>query len=247
MADALEYVVAAVIDQMRKNSNYEIDSFSALKEAIARPYGVVISDDHVEVLARRLEQLGILKRVSDQYAGVYFVPISGLNLLLKVSQLQSNSPDSRIVQALSGGRALFKRVFKSDQFWKDFSAQIDDQQAAIGSISIVDVAEAEVIPASDRIVTLSHNQQLELDEASTELIDGLSKENSVDGDADLKDRLLGQIRAARELIRATSVRAYLLYETAFAILGGLIERYKGQAIGHAAKKLLDLLIENVFK
>ncbi|HKY82093.1 MAG TPA: hypothetical protein VJM09_11560 [Sphingobium sp.] len=103
-----------------------------------------------------------------------------------------------------------------------------------------------IAPASNRIVTLSHNQQADLELASTEVIDALSTENSIDGNPQLRDAALGQLRAARELIRGQSLNAYLLYSSAVILLEGLIKRYGGQAIGHAAKKLLDLMIEHIF-
>ena len=108
-------------------------------------------------------------------------------------------------------------------------------------------APANAVPASDRIVTLDHNQQTVLETASTELIDAVERENSLDGDSGLRQRVLGQIKAGRELIRAQTLSAYLLYQTLVAALGGLIERYKGHAIGIAAAKLLELLIEHIFK
>jgi hypothetical protein len=103
------------------------------------------------------------------------------------------------------------------------------------------------VPAADRIVLLNDNQRNAIDEVSGELHCHLTKENSIDGDAGLRDRFLSEISAARELVRAQSVRAYLLYETVVSVLVTLIDRYKGQALGQTAKKLLDLLIEHVLK
>lgn len=107
------------------------------------------------------------------------------------------------------------------------------------------VGEEDYIPASDRIVKISDNQRVIIESCSDELIDEFSKENSVDGDPSLKDQFLGQLKAGRELIRATSFRLYLIRETWFSLLGSLVERYKDQAIGQIARKLLDLLVEYV--
>lgn len=101
-------------------------------------------------------------------------------------------------------------------------------------------------PASDRIVTLTHNQQTELESASTDLIDLVEQENSIDGDTGLRQRIIGELRAGRELIRAQSVRAYLLHLTFVSALNGLIEKYGKTAIGVAATKLLELVIEHIF-
>ena len=103
------------------------------------------------------------------------------------------------------------------------------------------------VPASDRIVTISHNQQVQLSEGTDDVIDLLEKENSINGDELLRSRILGQLKAARELVNAQTFRLYLLYGTVVSALGILIEKYSGKAIGIAASKLLEMLIEEVFK
>jgi hypothetical protein len=101
------------------------------------------------------------------------------------------------------------------------------------------------IPASDRFVTLGHNQQAELERASTEVIDALEKENSVDGDPSARAWMLGQLRAGRELIRAQVVNVWLLEQTVLRVLGTLIEKFKGHAISAAAQTLMELLIKHL--
>ena len=108
-------------------------------------------------------------------------------------------------------------------------------------------SEAPQIPASNRIVKLDHNQAKEIDDASSAVIEEVEKSNFIDDDLHLRDRIIGQIKAGRELVRALSLNAYLLYATVVNSLSFLIEKYAGQAIGLTAKKLLDLLIEQVFK
>jgi len=244
MSEALDYLAAAVIDQMRLPLTPEISSLAALKEVLSAAYRVDINDIQAELAARRLEQLGFLYRFSDQYAGIYFVPPNSINFLLRISAVEKALPDSQFVKALHGGKRLFQRVFANPKYWQDLSDELEDNRS--DETGQMPEPSHDYVPASDRVVTLSHNHQLELEETSTGLIDTLSKENSIDGDAGLKDIFLGQLRAGRELIRAQTFRAFLLYETLMTILGGLIERYKDQAIGQAAKKLLDLLIEHIF-
>jgi hypothetical protein len=243
MAEALEYLAAAVLDRMRHASSAELNSLQVLKDLLRTTYDVDLNDLQAEMTARRLEQLGFLRRISDQYAGTYFVPAGSINILLKISDLEKNENNSQLVKALAGGPRLFQRAFKNDDFWDDLNEDLEEIPSH--SDEPEDHLPVENVPASDRIVTLSHNQQIELEVSSTELIDGLAKENSIDGDASLRERFLGQLRAGRELIRAQTFRVYLLYESILTVLNSLIERYQGQAIGQVAKKLLDLLIEHV--
>ena len=243
MADTLDYVVAAIIDRLRSSSTAELSSIRVLRDIFANAYDRDLAPDHAEVVARRLEQLGFIRRVSDEYAGTYFVPVGSINLLIKIARIIEKEPDSRIAKGLNGGQQLFSRVFANDRFWDDFRAEIQsgDEGVVPQQISV------DAVPASDRIVTLSHNQQLELEESANDLIEKVSRENAIDGDSTVRQVVIGQLSAARELLRAQSFRAYLMYETLVGILNSLIEKYGGQAIGEAAKKLLDLLIEQVLK
>ena len=101
-------------------------------------------------------------------------------------------------------------------------------------------------PASDRIVTLQDNHRVDLENSTTELVNLFERENGLDGDPVDRDLIVGQLKAGRELIRAHTFRAYLLYNALISALGKLIEKYGTAAIGTAAKRLLELLIEHVF-
>ena len=103
------------------------------------------------------------------------------------------------------------------------------------------------IPASDRIVTLSDNQKGELDSSASDLLEELAKSNAVDGDEELRERFLAQLSAAKELVRANSVRAYLFYQLVVEVLSKLISTYGKTALGVAAAKLLELYVEYLVK
>lgn len=124
-------------------------------------------------------------------------------------------------------------------------AQMDE--AALDHLRDADKGNtSKYAPGADRIVTLDHNQQADLDNTVTDLIQAAEQQNGIEGDVSLRQRVVGQLKAGRELIRAQAFNAHLMYQTLMTVLGGLIEKYKDQAIGQTAKKLLDLLIEHVF-
>ncbi len=104
-----------------------------------------------------------------------------------------------------------------------------------------------VIPASDRIVSLDHNQIDYIEAPLLEVIDALSADNGDPDSLGYRERILGQLKAGRELIISGTFRAWLLKETLLTALGELIQRYSGAAIGIAASKLLELLLEQIFK
>jgi hypothetical protein len=103
------------------------------------------------------------------------------------------------------------------------------------------------IPASDRVVTLHDNQKVELECSTSNLLDELVKTNAVDGDELLRERFLAQLSAARELVRAQSIRAYIFYQLVSEVIGKLISTYGKTTLGIAAKKLLELYVEYLVK
>jgi len=101
-----------------------------------------------------------------------------------------------------------------------------------------------ILPASDRVVTLKHNQISELEEPIESLIIQLDADNGIPDEPGRKELLIGQIKAGRELLRAGTFKAYLLYATIIRALAELIEKYKDTAIAMVAASLVDLLVKN---
>jgi hypothetical protein len=177
---------------------------------------------------------GVVETEADPIAGEYFRIKFSILMVWKKTTLETSEIGRRA--ALIGPR------FLRDVFSSYFGGKFEE----IPSLSDDSSPEATRIPASDRVVTLSHNQLNDLEAASSEIIDAVSAENAIDGDSSLRQRVVGQLKAGRELIRAQTLNAYLLYSTLMTILGGLIQKYRDQAIGVAAKRLVELLIEHVF-
>ena len=101
------------------------------------------------------------------------------------------------------------------------------------------------IPATDRIVRLDHNQISEADASVSEVISALETDNGDPDAVGLRERLLGQMRAARELIRVGEYRAYLMYELLVRTLGEIIKRYGNPAIIALANALLSALVSKL--
>ncbi|GEM_PF-2000679 len=99
-----------------------------------------------------------------------------------------------------------------------------------------------LVPASDRIVRLDHNRAEAAVRPIDELLDALSEDNGNPDQPGLRERLIGQIKAGRELIRAGEFRAYLLYEVLVRALNELINRYKNPTITALANALLGAVV-----
>ncbi|OMJ33996.1 hypothetical protein BSZ14_00830 [Sphingomonas sp. Sph1(2015)] len=113
-------------------------------------------------------------------------------------------------------------------------------ESAFGSL-----VEAEVAPGSDRIVSFSDNQVSELEKKTGEIIDEVAAQNQIDGDPGLREIILGQLKAGRELIRAGTFRLYFLELTLIETLKFLAKRYEREAIGGLASALIAALAKHI--
>jgi len=94
-------------------------------------------------------------------------------------------------------------------------------------------------PASDRVVKLTDNQSEKIIVKTDEIIDKIEQNsNSIDGDVDLRSRLLGQLKAAKELFLAGVVKVELVKLTILEALTVLSEKYRDQVIGGLATSLI---------
>jgi len=100
-------------------------------------------------------------------------------------------------------------------------------------------------PASSRIVTFSDNQIANLDEETSRVIDAVTAQNQIGDVAGLRELLLGQLKAGRELIRAGSFRLYFFQLTVLQSLRFLSERYEKEVIGGLAAALITALVKQI--
>ena len=183
-------------------------------------------DELSESIFSQILEIGALESRTDPYAGIYYKPTTPALQSFRSAYLSENSIHQSATEI---GASFYGDVF-----------------AGFKGINPLTKPELQgmIIPASDRIVTLGHNQIQDFEEPLEELVSQLERDNGVPDEPGTKDRLLGQIKAGRELLRAGTFKAYLLYATLIRALGELIERYKGTAIAMVAASLVDLLVKN---
>ena len=179
-----------------------------------------------ESIFGQVVDIGAMERKTDPFAGVYFRPTRPALLAFRTAFLNDNFIHRA---ATDIGPAFYGDVFAG---FKGQNPLADSDLQAI------------IIPASDRLVTLGHNQAREFEEPLNDLVDQLERDNGIPELPGTRERLLGQVKAGRELLRAGTFKAYLLYATLIRALGELIERYAGTAIAMVAASLIDLLVKN---
>jgi hypothetical protein len=171
--------------------------------------------------------IGVIDKIDDDFAGTYY---QLRNDVWQVRRSTGLSSDNIYKKSKAIGAGFFPAALSN---YANLHAPSDfSEQLGI------------MAPASDRVVTLSHNQITELDEPLSTFIQELEHDNGIPDAPGIKERILGQIRAGRELILAGSFKAHLLYMTLLSGLAELIKRYDGHVIGATAATLVELLIKH---
>ena len=242
MSRPIDYVSAAVLLTASRGNQGPLDSVERIREYMQNIYGIDLSTLNAKNVAQRLMDLGIIEKIDDVYAGNYFKSPSPANIPAIVNDLNMDAENIKF--AFTQGDPLFSRAFKNEMFWQDID-QTDEQQRS--SDDIEDSEANIIVPASDRIVRLNDNQIRETNQQAGLLIKELEIDNGNPDYAGLRERLLGQLKAGRELIQAGEFRAYLLYEVLVKALNELIRKYGNPAIAALANALLGALVSNVFQ
>ena len=221
-----------------QNSMALPDSFESAHDLLEEYFKKSFDLVYTEMAVNKLQQWGFLEVVSDPYAGDLIISDNS-QIANPIPQLSHVGMTGLMNAALNGGDPWMNRVLSSPDFWTNFAAESDDS----GDNAAEELEYKGEIPASDRLVRLDHNQVSEIDHPIGELIELVEPENSIDGDAGLRELILGKLRAGRELIRAGVFSLQSLHLTLVVGLQMLVEKHKDTAIAVASAKLLDLLLK----
>ncbi len=224
--------------------------------------GFIVPDTIIAEVLERLSNLGVLKVTDDDYTGTYIKvsPNDYDDFIRKFrNQEEEIAKDDTIILEPS----VLSKDFK--EFWivseVDVLADYIElgnkwlERAIQGMKAKIDFGEDifstelenhiinEIVPASDRIVTINHNQQIEFEEATNEIIEKVEQENSIDGDNDLRSQILGQLKAGLEFIRAGIFKSQLLFLSLIDALQVLVLRYEKETVGALAAALIAELVK----
>ena len=247
----IEYVILEYMMDGNFDAHFDgwIDSedLSAIQQKTAfdafAEYGIRVDgkyEDQVQGLFKRLVADNGIATRGDEYAGYWY----RLNVPHKNAILKTRWNNNTAVKTLAAlpddalGRALNRIVVEDDltELHGDDSGHETEPKRQDHDL---------IAPASDRIVKLSHNQKDEIEKPLDELIEEIAVENAIDGDPSFLQLIKGQLKAGRELIREGCFKIYVLEATLIEALNRLVEKYKDHAIGAAASKLLDLIVEAI--
>ena len=264
MSHLVEYIAAALLNSANHSGNskgrltqfiredYEVyrGSISKIVEGLKSQFGPYITEDDVGQALDLLKEFAAAEsEFSPATKAFWNIKFDNFRYYFIESTPEFEDDDEQYAEL----RAAAEELSVLMAYGRNGSAYIEDALEHFAQMSEAEVnqfrsstSQNVAVPAADRIVDLAHNQQSELEAATTAVVDAIERENSVDGDPSLRQRILGQLRAGRELISAGVLNAHLLHQTLMSLLGGLIEKYKGHAIGETAKQLLALLLKFIF-
>lgn len=241
MAKALDYLAGALVIEMRQaQSPATVNTVEKLRVKFLNRYSYPITDLQVEAGVRRLAALGLLNLVEDDYAGSVLRPILEPNITLRLIDLKKQKELSVLNKAVLGSQDLLPRVFSNPRYWRDLQGEIDPSPEDAGI-----TVDQEMVPASDRLVSVSHNQYSAIDPPLAELVEAVERDNGLPDEPGFRERVIGHIRAGREFLRAGIFEARLFYMTMIVGLRMLCDKYKDHVIGAMASKLLDLILDQL--
>jgi hypothetical protein len=238
VARPTDYLVAAAVSRMRNADNSALETLEDLKVAMEAEYDVGLVPERLEYLGRQLERNGFIRVINDTYAGDYITPLSGWGVSYRLNKIKEAEPSNGITYALDRGVGLLNRAFSNKSFWEDLDQEIANTPVEIAD----DAAVGDLAPSADGFVSLSHNQFKEIDEPTAHLLDELERDNGIPDHPGLKERLVGQIKAGRELLRSGEFQLGIFKDTMLSGLKEVNERYGDHAIGAASSALLTLIL-----
>ena len=232
----IDYLIAATVVAVRRRSAVGAlpQSRNDLRELIERTFSVKLPDDAFNKLVVSLRTNRLLSIIDDEYAGEIFT----------VSRTRMDKPSGDFAQILVksdwGGNGLLSRVFANQKYWRDLTKREENE---------VELAlEQEPVGATlltDRVVTLTHNQAVEIEEKTSEIISQVSLLNFIEGEPNLRELVLGQLKAGRELVQEGTFKIYAIEITLVEGLQFLAKRYEREGVAALAAALVIIVFKHI--
>lgn len=243
MSSATAYLAVATMFALRAGAPLSLPGTRPeLIELLENRYGWRVDPPALEKLIRQLDAWGCITIIEDKYAGE-LLRMYAARTDESLEIVAGFGHQELVTKARSGGVDWFKRVFHNQNFWDDLHR---DPVAEAEDVEIERTEIDSLVPASDRVVTLTDNRReieiLHLD------IKGLSEEISSNNEASIdlgeeKEIIKGELAAAEVLVSQPSFRLARLTALVLPALRYLAEKFASGAIGELAKRIITALAE----
>lgn len=263
-----DYIALALIADLEGERNYfssttkeYTGSWDELRSKAETLVGFQIPDPIFRAAVRALSDCDLVRVTEDKYSGT-FVKIYRSKFAefttraeQDISKAKEEDDDLGLINKPSDYRAA--HALMNHELFEDYKELGDEwiKRALEGLRQRVEEAgslealtnvrpEASAVPASDRIVSLSHNEVAEFEAQATEVIDQVEALNGIDGEPGLRELVVGQLKAGRELLRAGSFKLFVMQATLIEALLFLAKRYERETIGGLAGALAVALLKH---
>lgn len=167
-------------------------TIDGLRDYLVEYYNVSFHESFVETGLKGIEGTEALSIIRDPFAGV-MLKFDNAKCTELFIEKANNSPMSPFDNLHTTGKPYLTRVFNNENFWAELSDYQDSDS--------LEVAEKASVPASDRIVTIDHNQSdvIKITEGIEEIGEVFRGINSAKIDEGVKNRLSNSLEAASQL------------------------------------------------
>jgi hypothetical protein len=234
MDSAFDYIVAASAYVFV----YESDELTfpedeaAFQKSFQEFYRKEIDKDIARRILLELSNLGLIAVRHEKYAGT-------------IISFKQGDFDQRYVELAESGYAkfirpgdnaneIYRRTLNNNDFWRDLA---DEYQG-------IDAQPDPNIPASDRVVTLSHNSEQGklIIGALDRISDDLQTNNQIADEAGQdRDRLVAEAKAAKELIKGDRISISKLRTMIWSFFKEISDKFREKAAEWSVDEVLAVL------
>ena len=236
-------------------------NWAELKSEAEERCGFQLSEQIIRDAVRSLAECNLVRVSEDRYAGEFvkvyprefpsFVKKAGEENTKAIQEddviaLLTRPSDYPNASALSK-HPVFEDYSELGDGWllRALTGLRQEIEEAGSLAEYIQRGESKEVPASDRVVRFTDNQIQTFDIQTSELIIGVEALNSLSDRNGLRELIVGQLKAGRELIRSGCVKVYLIQVTLIDTLNFLAKRYEHDAIGALASTLAVVLAKHL--
>ena len=229
MPSLVDYVFAASVVKIATSILRQEERFVPLEDLAARlkrTLNVEVSDEIIWETIDRMKAASLVEVIEDEITDYYYkIEQDGFLQIYNESVIDKSSLIYRY--AVVGQDYLEKAV-----------------SALRGAGHESNIPDGKSAPASDRIVSLSDNSEFrdQVIGMVSDLSELIRADNDPDGKiSDVRPRLISELSASEELLKAPTVRLKALWAVLGAALAFIAKEFAGGAIGQLAGDLLEQL------
>lgn len=238
----IAYVAAAIAYCIEYSDNDGRDDFSyptteeQVQQWFSGRFSGSIDEDDAKAVIGLLSELGLISFDEDPFAG-RFIRVDERSFHARWSELHGRASDTPFAKAETFGFPWLRKVFDNNAFWETLNASPRNEHSVELPGGMLKKPEPVVffIEGSADGQALQHG----LDELAEEL----RTNNEIAAElADDRPRILGEVRASQNLVKAGVARVSAVREVLIKVLREILNKLKEKAVELGVDKLLEIAV-----